>query len=186
MSETMSGKVEQLGLNVGDLPNQVVDEAEVHWEGFVGDKHYGLTRKSGSSQKMFPKGTLVRNVRQVSVVSQEELAQIAERLGVPQVEPDWLGANLALSGIPQLTQLPSGTRLMFENGVSLVVEGDNTPCVTAGGCLQAQYPEQAGLTNRFPKQAMGKRGLIAWVERPGAIRRGEGVRVLLPREAPPA
>src|SRR5688500_14039327 len=71
--------------------------------GIVGDRHYGLTRKAGSSTPEVPRGTEIPNTRQWSAVSPEELALIAELLGIPRIEAGWLGANLCLAGIPNLT-----------------------------------------------------------------------------------
>jgi MOSC domain-containing protein YiiM len=178
----MQGKVQAISLTPGLLPSSVVDQVEVTWEGLVGDKHFGLTMKAGSSQKPYAKGVEVRNVRQVSIVSAEELKQVAENMDLPGIQPTWVGGNLMLSGIPGLTQLPSGSRLYFENGVGIVVEGENMPCTTAGGCLQQQYPNQPDLTSAFPKKAIGKRGLVAWVEKPGTIRKGESVIVRLAQD----
>ncbi len=59
----------------------------------------------------------------------------------------------------------------------MVVEGENMPCTTAGSTIQENYPEVEGLVSRFPKQALGKRGLVAWVERPGTISKGESATV---------
>jgi MOSC domain-containing protein YiiM len=180
MADDLSGRVEAVLLTAQRLPATLVDAVEVTWEGFVGDKHFGLTMKSNSQQKPYPKGTEVRNVRQVSIVSVEELQTVAANLSVPRVEPAWVGANLLLSGIPDLTRLPSGSRLHFEGGVGIVIEGENLPCTTAGGCVQQQFPDRPGITSAFPKRALGKRGLVAWVERPGVIRTGESVLVRRP------
>lgn len=178
----LHGKVEALAVKPESLPSSIVYEVEVKWEGLIGDKHFGPTMRAGSNQKLYPKGTEIRNVRQISIVSVEELKQIAQMLGLPAIEPSWVGANLALSGIPSLTQMPPGTRLYFENGVGIVVEGENMPCTTAGASLQAQFPEREGIASAFPKWALGKRGLIGWVERPGTIHIGEAVQVLLPQD----
>jgi len=150
-------------------------EVEVDWDGFVGDKHYGPTKSAGSSQKPYPKGAEVRNTRQVSIVSAEELADIAEAMDLPSVKADWVGANMSISGIPNLSKLSPGTRLHFADGAGLVIEGENMPCTTAGATLQEQYPDKEGLVKNFPKKALGKRGVVAWVERPGLIRRGDKV-----------
>jgi hypothetical protein len=179
MANDLHGKVEALCLTLGLLPSHQVDEVQVHWEGLEGDKHYGLTMKANSSQKPYPKGAEVRNVRQISIVSVEELGAVAANLELPTIDPSWVGGNLLLSGVPGLTQLPSGSRLYFENGVGIVVEGENLPCVTAGGSLQGQFPGRPELTTAFPKKAMGKRGLVAWVEKPGVIRKGESVIIRL-------
>lgn len=179
MAADMQAKVEAISISPAELPSSAVEQVEVKWEGLVGDKHFGLTMKAGSSQKPYAKGEEVRNVRQVSIVSAEELRQVATALEVPNVEPAWVGANLMLSGIPDLTKLPSGTRLYFENGVGIVIEGENMPCTTAGGSLQDQFPDRPDITTAFPKKAIGKRGLVAWVEKPGLIRKGESVTVRL-------
>lgn len=179
MAKDIQGKVEALLVTPKEMPGNPVDQVEVTWEGFVGDKHFGLTRKAGSSQNSYPKGTEIRNVRQISIVSPEELKEVADAMQVPAIEPEWVGANLLISGVPDLTKLPPGSRLYFENGVGIVIDGENMPCVTAGGSLQEQYPDQEDLQTAFPKKAIGKRGLVGWVERPGILRKGESVTVRL-------
>lgn len=179
MAADMKGKVEALVITPQYMPGNPVDEVEVNWEGLVGDKHYGLTMKAGSSQKPYPKGSEVRNVRQISIVSVEELSAVAENMQLPAIDPSWVGANMMISGVPGLTQLPSGSRLFFENGVGIVIEGENMPCVTAGGSLQNQFPDRPDITTAFPKKAIGRRGLVAWVEKPGVIRKGESVTIRL-------
>ena len=181
MSENGSGRVEGLYIKPKGETTRSVQEANVAWGGFEGDKHFGETRSASSSQKPYPKGTEVRNTRQISLVSVEEMGQIAQALGVDKLEAEWLSANVLVSGVADLTKLPAGSRLHFENGVGLVVEGANPPCTTAGGIVQENYPEQEGLTSAFPKQAIGRRGIVAWVERPGTISPGESIEVRRPK-----
>lgn len=176
MSEISQGQVEAVLIKAkGEAASKSQASVTVEWDGFVGDKHFGPTKKAGSSQKPYPKGTIVRNTRQVSIVSVEELGEIAGDLEIPGIEAEWLSANLLFSGIKDLTQIPPGSRLHFENGVGLVVEGANPPCTSAGGLIQENYPDKGGITSAFPKKAIGKRGLVAWVERPGSISKGEKV-----------
>lgn len=182
MGQEYRGRVETILITPEFMPGTPVDEVKVAWEGFSGDKHYGLTMKAGSSQEPYPKGTEVRNVRQISIVSVEELKQVAQAMDLPAIEPAWVGANLMISGIPRLTQLPSGSRLYFDNGVGLVIEGENLPCTTAGGSLQQQFPNRPEITTIFPKKAIGKRGLVGWVERPGKLTKGEGFLVRLAQD----
>ncbi len=158
-------------------------QAQVTLEGFAGDKHAGLTYRSGSRTPHYPRGTVIRNTRQVSLVSLEELELVAAALGVPALLPEWLGANLAVQGIPDLTRLPPATRLFFPQDAVLVVEGENMPCVYPGKVIQAQYPEAPGLANRFPKAAIQRRGLVAWVERPGIIVAGDSIVARIPPQA---
>jgi hypothetical protein len=169
-----------IGPEPKNLVTRDVPEVKVSLEGFVGDRHAGLTRKADVRTPWFPRGTLVRNTRQVSIVSLEELEFIAEALGVPQVQAAWLGANLELAGVPRLTQLPPGTRLFFPEDATLVVDGENEPCRKAGRALEAHYTGHEGLAGRFVKAAHQRRGLVGWVERPGLIRPADKVKVVLP------
>ena len=147
------------------------------WEGIQGDKHGGLTIPAGGRSSLYPEDAEIRNSRQLSLVSEEELEEIAERLSVAELQPEWLGANISLSGIPNLTQLAPGTRLHFSQGAALVVESENTACTSPGRVVQEHFPDTSGLASAFPKAALGKRGLVAWVERPGVIEVGDSIQV---------
>jgi MOSC domain-containing protein YiiM len=92
---------------------------------------------------------------------------------LPALSPEWLGANLLIHGLPNLTQLPPGSRLIFANGVVLYVTHYNTPCSHPGKVIQANYPERDGLTAAFVKAAQHRRGLVAVVDQPGRLNEGE-------------
>lgn len=156
-----------------------IDSVEVSGGGFEGDRHAGVTRPATGRDKEVPRGTPLKNMRQVSLVAAEELEQVSKELEVEEVRPEWLGANLALSGIPGLTKLPEGSRLRFQGGVELIVSGENMPCTSPGRELQARNPKMEGLQSRFPKAAMGRRGLVAWVKTPGRISTGDRVEALV-------
>jgi hypothetical protein len=171
---------------VGSSPDSFVTtrlaEAQVDFGGFVGDLHAGVTMLSGGRTPHFPRRTEIRNTRQVSIVSVEELERIAAQIGVPQLLPEWFGANLLVEGIPNLTFLPPSTRLFFPQETTLVVEGENRPCSNLAAVIQAQYPELEKLGPRLIEAALGRRGIVAWVERPGLIRQGDRLRVEAPRQ----
>ncbi len=150
------------------------------FEGADGDRHAGITMASGSRAPHYPRGTEIRNARQISILSEEELARAASNLGVPYIAPEWLGANIFLRGIPELSLLPPSTRLFFASGATLVVEGENFPCTIAGGAVQDHYPAIPDLTTAFPKAALHLRGIVAWVEHPGVMTSGEVVRADIP------
>jgi MOSC domain-containing protein YiiM len=160
-----------------------LERVMVSLDGFQGDRHAGRTRPAGVRDKGIAKGTEIRNDRQATIVSLEELRQVAQALGVPEVLPVWLGANLALSGIRNLSALPPGTRLRFRDGVVLRVEGENKPCATPGEAIQAAYRLQQGLATMFPKVAVGLRGVVASVEQPGEISIGDWVERTRPETA---
>jgi hypothetical protein len=175
----MQGKVEFVGVGVSSssLVTTAQNPITLTWEGVAGDTHAGWMRKSDAREPHYPRGTLIRNHRQVTLVSVEELAEVATAMQLPQVLPEWLGANICISGIAGLTQLAPATRLFFADGAVLMVTYENLPCVGPGKVIQAQFPERAGLQSRFPKAAMHKRGLVAVVEKPGTVRVGEAVTV---------
>lgn len=159
------------------IRSRPVDRVKVTEAGFEGDRHAGLTRQAGSRDSDIPRGTVLRNERQVSMVAQEDLDQIAAKLNVAMVNPEWLGANIAFEGVEQLSNLKHGTRLRFEGGVVLVVESENKPCRTPGEVIAQEYPEDPGLAARFTKQALGLRGLVGWVDTPGVLTAGEQVTI---------
>lgn len=100
------------------LCSEPMAEAEATWEGFAGECHGGLTRPSCSRVlRQYPvRGTEIRNTRQVSILSEEELAGVAADLGIPLLMPEWLGANMVIRGIPDFTTVPPASRLVFEGG----------------------------------------------------------------------
>ena len=169
--------VARAGTSVVSDPNDLI---EVGLEGIAGDRHACLTRRADGRAPHYPRGTVIRNTRQVSILALEELARIAAALDLPELPGVWLGANLVLAGIPDLTLLPSGTRLFFPDDAVLVVDAENLPCIHPGKVLQAKYPERARLETAFPKAAMRLRGVVGWVERAGTIRPDDRVGVALP------
>ena len=88
------------------LQSERLDQVELDWGGMAGEAHGGLTRKSCSRvASQYPKNTEIRNVRALSVVSHEELAVIAQKTGLDQLDPTLLGASLVISGIPDFTHI---------------------------------------------------------------------------------
>ena len=82
------------------LESANLDSIDLKFSGALGEDHSGLTRPACSRvSAQYPRGTIIRNVRQLSVVSAEELKAIAQGMGVERLEPEWVGASLVLSGI---------------------------------------------------------------------------------------
>ena len=177
----LTGRVVGLYINpnreegVESSRREVVD---VSFGGFIGETHYGETRKSCSRVlSQYPRGTEIRNVRQVSILSDVELEMIAKKMEIDHLLPQWVGANLLLSGIPNLTMLPASTRLIFANGVSIVIDMENEPCIYPGRVIEQHFTSKG---KRFPKAAKGLRGVTGWVEREGVLRVGESCSVHFP------
>jgi hypothetical protein len=160
-----------------DTPTPV-DELELDWGGPLGDRHHGLTMASDTRQKdVFPRGTTIRNHRQISIVDVAELESISEALGIGVIAPGVIADNICTEGIPGLTELPRMTRLLFAGGAVVMLGGENFPCTIAGALVGAQYGTAA---EKFPKAAMGRRGVTGWVEHPGLIHAGASIEVRLP------
>lgn len=160
------------------------DALVMGYDGIEGDHHFGLTRGSGGREPWYPHGTEMRNERQVSIICPDELAGVARDMGIAELKPEWIGANVALAGVPRLSMLPPRTLMLFEGGVTLKVDGQNAPCRLAGGSV-AEWagmaePQSAALD--FKKAAERRRGLVAWVEKPGRIETGEAVTLRLPEQ----
>lgn len=162
-----------------DITSEVVDKVAVSYTGFAGESHSGLTRQSCVRVKsQYEQGTEIRNTRQISIVSVEELATIAALLEIPDIQPRWLGANICIAGITDFTAVPPSSRLIFAGGVSLVVDMENEPCIYPAEVIDKHFP---GRGKYFVKNASGCRGVTAWVEREGALTTGETVAVHAPR-----
>ena len=160
------------------LEKQQVSEARFLFSGMEGDCHAGMTRKSDSRMlKQYKRNTEVRNSRQVSILSLEELAEVAERMGIPAVKPEWVGANMVIRGIPDLTLLPPSTRLQFPSGAMIVVDAENHPCRYPADIIAKHHPEAR---KGFVSAAMHKRGVVGWVEAEGVVRKGDAITIWLP------
>lgn len=155
-----------------------VSEIQVELGGIPGDRHFGLLRPADSRQHFYPRGTMIANRRQISIVSREECDRIAINLGLSEIRPEWLGANILLSGFPDLTALPQGARLLFASGAGLISEGENLPCIGPGHVI-AQMTGQPELAKRFVKAAQKLRGIVCSVEREGKITAKDQVEILL-------
>ena len=163
---------------LGVLPSQAENEVFASFAGVAGEMHGGVTRASCSRVTgQYPRGTEIRNVRQFSVLSAEELALIAQGMGLAVLNPALLGASLVISGIPDFTHLPPSSRLQFDGGATLVVDMENRPCTLPAKEIEAVHP---GLGKRFKPAATDRRGVTAWVEREGVLRVGAKVRLHVP------
>jgi hypothetical protein len=163
---------------------RALETLELGFDGIRGDFHAGLTRRSGGREPWYRRGTEIRNERQLSIVAADELAIVAERMGIAELRPEWIGANLMLEGIPNLSMLPSASLLFFKGGVTLKVDAQNRPCRLSGRSIA----DSAGMTDRdagalaFVEAAKRLRGLVAWVEKPGTIGMGEDISVRVPEQ----
>ncbi len=160
------------------LASAGMTHAEIGFGGIGGEAHGGLTRLSCSRViSQHPRGTKIRNARQLSVVSAEELEEIAAEMGIADLRPDQVGATLMLRGLPDFTHLPPSSRLQGPSGVTLVVDMVNRPCHLPAPVIDADNP---GKGRGFKTAAKGRRGVTMSVEREGALSVGDTLKLHIP------
>ncbi len=172
---TWLGRVKDGGEGIRSVP---LDAVHVSYAGVEGEVHSGLTRASCVRVKdQYPEGTEIRNVRQFSILSAEEMAEIAAELGVETLEPEWLGASMVIEGIPDFSHVPPSSRLQNADGTALVIDMQNRPCIYPAKEIEKDRP---GHGKAFKLAAKGKRGVTAWVEREGPLKVGDELRLHIP------
>jgi hypothetical protein len=167
---------------VPDRDRQLASEAgrtlTLTFAGPEGEAHGGLVRPSCSRvTALYPRGTPIRNTRQLSVLSAEELAATAAEMGLPALDPALVGATLVLEGLPDFSHVPPGARLLAPSGACLTVDMENRPCSLPAKPIEAAHP---GFGARFKAAAQGRRGVTAWVEAEGVIALGDRLRLFVP------
>ncbi len=174
---TWMGKVP---LNRPNIRSEAIETAFASYEGFEEDYHSGLTRASCVRVKsQHPEGTEIRNVRQFSILSEQEIATIAAEIGVESLDPVQFGASIVLSGIPDFTHVPPSSRLQASNGTTIVVDMLNAPCNFPAREIEKDEP---GHGKAFKAAAKGRRGVCAWVERQGQLSVGDTLRLHVPAQ----
>lgn len=160
------------------LRSETLKEVHLGFAGIDGECHGGLTRPACVRTKaQYPQGTEIRNVRQLTILSQEELDLIAADMGLDSVDPAWLGASMVVEGIPDFSHVPPSSRLQAASGASLTVDMENRPCIYPGREIEK---DRKGFGPRFKPAAENRRGVTAWVEREGPVALGDSITVHVP------
>lgn len=161
-----------------DLRAAPLDAAELTFAGVPGEFHGGETRPACSRvSALYPRGTTIANTRQLSILSAEELAIVAQKMGLEALDPRWLGASMVIEGIPDFSHLPPSSRLQGPDGAALVIDMKNRPCHLPARVIEEDAP---GRGRAFKSAAEGRRGVTAWVEREGRIALGDPLRLFIP------
>ena len=180
-----TGRITFLGRMIGVydlLSAEPSTTLQATFGGIVGEAHEGVTAPSCVRMTaQYPQGTPVANTRQVSILSAEELTEIAERMGLEALPPTLLGATMVIEGIPDFSHIPPGSRLQGSSGATLVVNLNNRPCTIPSRAIEAALP---GYGKAFKPAAEGRRGVVAWVEREGSFALGDAIRLHIPDQRP--
>lgn len=191
----MTGRVEEV-LVAHEYGNHISESKEkvklFQGYGVHGDNHAGGRlldiRDTAPLRFGHPKGQECFNMRQWSAISKEEMEATAKAMGIEGIAPGLLGENLIVSGIPNFSQLPSGTLLFFKGPggeirpTILCVYAENGPCEIPGKAIQDLHPNKTGLKSGFIRHAKDRRGLVGWVMCSGFIKTGDTVVVHVPEQ----
>ena len=185
-----SGKVKSLSLN-----GESVSRINFGLMGPTGDDHAGLSRHlSGHDGAYMETSSLMRgarvfNWRSWTALSDQEISIIEEKLGV-SIPQGCLLENLVISGIPNFSQLPPTSRLVFpmrkdRSQAILAVWEENGPCRGVGNRLEKYHADQKyiqapGLSTRFITAARSKRGVMGLLLSEGLVEVGDWVNVFPP------
>jgi hypothetical protein len=86
-----------------------------------------------------------------------------------------IAANIQI--VPFQNGLPGSARLIFSGGASIVVDTENAPCRYPAAVIERHH---RGFGAKFIDAARHRRGVTGWVEKEGAIKVGDGIKVHLP------
>ena len=128
--EPSYGTVASLFLgDTGTLSKSAQSSLEFAFDGIVGDRHRGLTRKAWEQTDKQPGGTERRNERQWSAVAQEDLDQVSQVLSLTKpLSAGDVAVNLSILGIPDFPACRAARPSPSRKGVVLMVEEYNPPC----------------------------------------------------------
>ena len=185
MSTLVHGFVKSvfLGIQGERLVKQERGFLQAEMDGFLGDRHASFQRKAWNAGDKQRKGTIRRNERHWSAVSQAELEFMSREMDLSEVlNAGSIGANLCFAGLPSFSLIPKGSTFKFPSGAELLVEEYNPPCLDMGKELASKYLTNSGKPihdTAFAKAAQYIRGLVGVVEVPGLIKVGDEVEVFI-------
>jgi hypothetical protein len=160
------------------LPSEARAALTLGFAGPEGETHGGLTRPSCSRVLgLYPRDTLIRNARQLSILSHEDLVAIAGAMGLEVLDPALVGATMVVRGIPDFSHVPPSSRLLADSGACVTIDMENRPCMLPARPIETRHP---GFGQRFKAAAQGLRGVTAWVEAEGPVAVGDRLRLFVP------
>lgn len=179
---SITGEITWLGRvphrNNPEIACDPLDAMPLSFAGLTGETHAGLTRPSCARvTSQYPRGTEIKNTRQISIVCAQELAKVAATLNLDEIDPAWLGASIVVSGIPDFSHIPPSSRLVSQDGVSVTIDMQNRPCAFPAKTIEMAKPEHG---KAFKSAAKGLRGVTAWVEREGTLWLGDVLTLHVP------
>lgn len=159
------------------------------------DRHHGATRQVRKYQAGAWAGRIVRNERQVSIATLEDLKAIADFLGITEmIENDQgvdvfmsqaMAVNVVISGAIDLKDyLGPGSKLLCgepETGAIVDISEAHLPCSKPATDISGKLDlDLSIIKKRFKEVAADKRGFVGSVYSPGRLALGDAVAIQLP------
>ena len=141
----------------GGIPKYPRKLVHVGKYGIEGDFHSGRT--NNHAKKSNPN-------RQISLISSSVIEELRVKLQV-ELPPGSFGENFLIQGLGDLSSINTGVRLMLGEEVIIEITKQNTPCIT----LNEIHP-------LMMTSILGRRGLVAKVERTGKVRPEDLIKIL--------
>lgn len=161
-----------------ELASPAREVLDLTFAGIDGAFHAGLTRPACSRVKtQYKRDTPIKNERQLSIVSQEDLDAIAAELGIDKIDPTRVGATMVVRGLPDFTHLPPSSRLQAPSGATVTVDMENRPCQFPAMSLAKDVGDAA---KGFKAAAKDRRGVCAWVAAEGRVAVGDTLTLHIP------
>jgi hypothetical protein len=169
-----------------------VDEIQLFVrEGIKYDYHAGrrlaTIRDREGMAFYLPPNAEVLPIREVSLISVEDLEHIQQTAGLPwPIVRGAFGENIVVSGIPNFSRLPSGTVVYFVKSGSqyasaaVYITRENGPCITLVEMVRPFYPEVDGFDKALLSAANHHRGLVGMIYSSGKVKKGYEVIAVLP------
>lgn len=145
----------------------------------IGDGcHVRLTRKSDRHRlKQFRRGGEMKNARPVSIPAVGERAEIAANMELPEVRPEWVGADIVTSDGPDPTLIQPSRRLQFPCRATRVVDIGNLSWHLPAAFVGKHHPAPR---RGFHAATRNRRGVVDWIEAEGEVVAGHPITVWLP------
>ena len=161
-----------------ELMSSSRDVLDLTFEGVAGAFHAGLTRPACSRVKsQYARDMPIKNERQLSVISQEDLDAIAAEMGIEAIDPARMGATMVVKGLPDFTHVPPSSRLQAPSGATIAVDMENRPCQFPAKSLRHVHGDDA---LAFKPAAQNRRGVCAWVAAEGPVAVGDVLTLHIP------
>ena len=123
--------------------------------------------------------TQIDNVRQISIVSQEDIERIALAMDISEFNPQLLVANLVVTGCNDFSYIRPSSRVQSDHVTTFIVDMKNYFWHQIGVTIECDLPKYGKASKQYVK---GRRGITAWVERPGKLDFGDKIRLHSPKQ----